>query len=220
MTRAVGYTTSMRSAARVGAAVILAAALTACSGSSSPRSAPAPASNASSAPTSFTELAARIITNVPSGFELQPDSVGSTGPSTLQKAIDDDGRPDAERALRSEGFVRGYQRLWGGTADAQIIVFLSQFETAAGARQAFERDSHDYASELPPGVKVEKFAVPGVPAHDALGIAGADSTGAAGIVYFTTDVYNVQINCNTTTPQQLQARSTAIAQAQFNRLNR
>ncbi len=219
MRRSLGYTTTMRSAARIGlAALAFALASTACSSSSTPPS--APDVNASGAPTSFDELSAHIITTVPNGFVLQPDSVGNTGPSTLEKAINDDGQPDAATALRNEGFVRGYQRLWGGPDDAQIIVFLSQFETPEGARRAFAREKGNYASELPPGVHVKKFAVPGMPADRSLGIAGSDNTGAAGIVYFTTDVYAVQINCNTTTPQRLQTRATAIAQAQFNRLNR
>ena len=67
---------------------------------------------------------------------------------------------------------------------------------------------------------VEKFAVPGMPADRSLGIAGSDKHRRGGIVYFTTDVYNVQVNCNTTTPQRLQHARLAIAQAQFNRLNR
>jgi hypothetical protein len=218
MTRNLGYTTPMRSAARIGTALVLAATLTACSSSSSPQT--TPTSIANGAPTAASELSARIVTKVPDGFALQPDSVGNTGPSDLDKAIDDDGNPDAATALRSEGFVRGYQRLWVGPGDAQIIVFLYQFETPTGARQAYTRAAGNYASELPPGVHVTKFAVPGLPTADATGIAGSDSTGAAGIVFFTTDVYSVQINCNTSAPARLKARALAIAQAQFNRLTR
>ena len=67
---------------------------------------------AGSAPHSFAALEALVISSVPVGFVAQPDAVGDTGPSDLAKAARDDGQPDALQALRAEGFVRGYQRLW------------------------------------------------------------------------------------------------------------
>ena len=56
--------------------------------------APSPASDA---------LAAKMIATVP-GHSLQPDSVGDTGPSDLNKAADDDGEPGARAVLVKDGF--------------------------------------------------------------------------------------------------------------------
>jgi hypothetical protein len=209
----------MRASVRVGAAIALVAAfLGGCSSSSSKTSGTTTtsASGASAVPTSFKELQARIVTKVPPAFIAQSPDAYDTGPSDLAKAIKDDGEPNARTVLRAEKFVRGYQRIWIGPEHAQIIVFLYQFDSSTGARQDFARSTRIFVSKTPPGG--HKFALPGVPAKQAVGIAGADKDAAAAVVYFTKGVFNVQINCNGVALPGLQAQVTAIAKDQYRRL--
>jgi hypothetical protein len=165
-------------------------------------------------------LAARIVTKVPAGFVVQPFNVGDTGPSDLAKAIRDDGARDAAVVFRTEGFVRGYQQLWSGPQQAQIIVFLYQFKSAAGARKDYLRGTRGSDAKAPRGA--HKFAVPGLPAGQAVGAAGIATDGAAAIVEFSTGVFDVQIVCNgpkvSSAVKTLQARVTSIAEDQFSRL--
>jgi hypothetical protein len=165
---------------------------------------------------SAAELEARIVTKVPSSFVEQPPAAYDTGPSDLAKAIKDDGEPNAGKLLRAEKFVRGYQRIWIGPEHDQIIVFVYQFQTDVGARQDFARSTRKLASKRPPGT--HKFVVPGLPANQVLGIAGADKDGGAALVFFTTGVFNVQVNCNGTRLDGLQARALTIAKDQLRRL--
>src|ERR671924_63589 len=58
------------------------------------------------------ELAKALEIAVPEGYILQPDQVGDTGPSDLEKAVRDDGEDDAREVLTRTRFVRGYQRMW------------------------------------------------------------------------------------------------------------
>jgi hypothetical protein len=211
------YTTRVRTPARVAAtAVIVSALLGACSSSSPKSSSSKPTAVARVAPRSFAELEARIVAKAPSGFVRQPSTAYDTGPSDLAKAIKDDGEPNAGKLLRAEKFVRGYQRIWIGPEHDQIIVFVYQFQTGAGARQDFARSTRDLTSKRPPGT--HKFVVPGLPANRAIGIAGADKNGAAALVFFTTGVFNVQVNCNGTRLEGLQTRALAIAKDQLRRL--
>jgi hypothetical protein len=205
------YTTAVRTPARVAAIVVIASALLgACSRSSSQ-----PVAVARAAPRNIAELEARIVSKVPSGFVEQSPPAYDTGPSDLAKAIKDDGEPNAGKALRSEKFVRGYQRIWIGPEHDQIIVFVYQFELN-GARRDFARSTRRFDSKPPPGG--HKFAMPGLPPEQALGIAGSDKNAAAAIVYFTTGVFNVQVNCNGSRLAGLQARAIAIARDQLRRL--
>jgi hypothetical protein len=207
----VWYTTPVRTPGRVAAIVVITSALLgACSRSSSQ-----PVAVARAAPRNVAELEARIVAKVPSGFVEQSPPAYGTGPSDLAKAIKDDGEPNAGKVLRSEKFVRGYQRIWIGPEHDQIIVFVYQFEVN-GARQDFARSTRRFNSKPPPGG--HKFAMPGLPPEQALGIAGADKNAAAAIVYFTTGVFNVQVNCNGSRLAGLQARAIAIAQDQLRRL--
>jgi hypothetical protein len=175
-----------------------------------------PTAVARAAPRTSAELEARIITKVPAAFVEQPRDAYDTGPSDLAKAIRDDGAPDAGKALRAEGFVRGYQRIWIGPEHAQIIVFIYQFESSSGARQDFARVTRGFDSKPPAGI--HKFSMPGLPKDRALGWAGGDKTGAAALVYFTSGVFNVEINCNGPRLPGLQARATALAETQLRRL--
>src|SRR6478672_4401036 len=108
----------MRAAVRAGVAVAL---VTVIFGGCS--------SDSSDVPTSFKELQARVVAKAPDGFVAQTAGVYDTGPTDLAKAVKDDGAPNAHKLLRSEGFVRGYQRIWKGPEHAGIIVFLYQFDS-------------------------------------------------------------------------------------------
>jgi hypothetical protein len=127
----------MRSFVRVGATVLLAAALGACSSSAKPGTTTFPA------PSSLNELALRVVTKLPAGFEIAPDSAGDNGGSDLAKATKDDGSPGARAAFVAEGFVRGYQRFWTKSDGSQIVVSIYQFKTQAGARKDFVRASRN-----------------------------------------------------------------------------
>ncbi len=188
---------------RIARVVVLAATLSACSSSSKPASAPVTSTTARAptsrpVPASFAELADRIITRVPSGYVQQPFDVGDTGPSDLAKAARDDGERNATQVFRSEGFVRGYQQLWVDEKQRQIIVFVYQFKTHVGARRDFARTVAAYRLKPPPGTHVQKSTLKGLPATDSLGVAGSDKTGAAALVFFTTGVFNVEVNANST----------------------
>jgi hypothetical protein len=196
----------------------------ACSSSSKPSAASVSTSTTttttttkSGAPGSFAELEARIITNVPSGFARQPDAKYDTGPSDLAKAVRDDGSKGAEKALTEEGFVGGYQRLWLGPAKAQIIVFIDQFRSAAGARADYRRGVGSYYTRPPKGT--QRFTVPGFPSSRAIGIAGAEKDGAVAVAYFTTGVFNVEMDCNGPTLAGLEKRVNAVAADQAKRLS-
>ena len=185
--------------------------------SGQPSTTAAPTPSTAVGPASDKELAALLVTEVPSGFALQLDSVGDTGPSDLAKAIRDDPTPGAARALRDEGFVRGYQRLWLGPNDAQIIVFLYQFGTEAGAVADYERSNALLPDLMPTGATT--FTVDGLPEGHSTGVVGSADGSSAALVQFTTGVYNVQVVSNAALVGGLQARVSDIAQDQFDRLS-
>lgn len=172
--------------------------------------------NASGSPTSDRELEALLVTDVPAGFELEPDGVGDTGPSDLAKAARDDDTPGVAEVLRREGFVRGYQRVWVGPDGAEIIVFVYQFQSVTGAEADFERDKPEVADGAPPGAS--RFTVEGLPADRTVGLAAMSEDGAAAVVLFTTGVYNVQVVANGPGLPGLEERASAIAKDQNARL--
>lgn len=199
------YTTQMGASVRVGVAVVfIAALLGGCS------------SGTSDVPKSFKELQARVVANAPDGFVAQSPGVYDTGPTDLAKAVKDDGAPNAGKLLRSEGFVRGYQRIWKGPEHAGIIVFLYQFHSTAGARQHFARSTREFHTKPPRGT--HKFAVPFLPATQAVGVSASDESGAGAGIEFTSGVFSVQIACEGPTLPGLQSRVLAIAKDQYNRL--
>jgi hypothetical protein len=201
----------MRAAVRIGVAVVLGAGLLgACSSSSKPTAV------ARAAPRTSAELEARITTKAAAGFVRQADDVGDTGPSDLAKAIRDNESADGGKDLRSEGFVRGYQRLWIGPGHAQVIVFVNQFKSHAGARRNFARITKGFDTKPPPGT--HKFTVPFLPADQAVAAAGADETDSAAFIQFTAGVFGVEIVCNASTLSGLQARALVVAENQYRRL--
>jgi hypothetical protein len=207
----------------VTAICLLVVLSSACSGSSGAASAPGaravePSSATSVAtttikavPSSFDELAARLISDVPAGFVMQPDAVGDTGPSDLAKAIRDDDPATAGTRLRAERFVRGYQRLWIGSRQAQIIVFVYQFAAVKGAAADFAYDKAQLASQ---SAGARPFATTGFRAGSAAAVAGTEGDKAAAIVLFTTGVFNVQIVRTAGAATDLRAGALALAIAQ------
>jgi hypothetical protein len=209
----------MRTSVRVGAIVVVAAFLGACSSSSSKSSGTTPSKPtpaARGAPRSSAELDARIVSKPPSGFVRQADDVGDTGPSDLAKAIRDQESDDGGKDLRAEEFVRGYQRLWIGPGHAQIIVFVNQFASQSGARRNFARVRKGFDTKPPPGI--HKFTVSFLPAAQVIAAAGNDKGESASFVEFTSGVFGVEIVCNGPALPGLQAQSIAIAENQFRRL--
>src|SRR5688500_10442983 len=106
---------------------------------------------------------------VPDGFVRQPDSVGDTGPSDLEKAIRDDGGDDARDILTKSRFVRGYQRMWTRTGD-EIVSYVYQFADAAGAIEYTNRLNADSLAPTE-GVSISPFGMP-----DITGAVGVTTT--------------------------------------------
>ena len=190
--------------------MIVAILLGACSSSSKPTAV------ARIAPRTAAELEARVLSKGPAGFVRQAEGVGDTGPSDLAKAARDEESADAEKLLRSEQFVRGYQRLWIGPGHEQLIVFVYQFGSPAGVRHFFTRQTKDLATKPLRGAY--KFAVPFLPTAQAVGIAGANKDAAAAVIRLRSGVFVVQVICNGSTSSGLQARALAVAEDQYRRL--
>lgn len=167
-------------------------------------------------PRSDQELAGRLVTAVPDGFVAQPDQVGDTGPSDLAKAARDDDTPGAEQTLQADGFVRGYQRLWVGADDAQVIVVLYQFASPAGATTNFGRAKAQ--STDPPVAGAAPFTVTGLPPGQSSAAAGTSGDTSAAFIVFTTGVFTGRVICNGPSLAGLQERATAVAEDQYGRL--
>lgn len=115
-------------------------------------------------------LVARLLVELPPGYERQPDDVGDTGPSDLDKAVRDDGAPDARQVLEADGFVAGYQRMWAKDQEGLIVDFVYQFSSPAGAVHYRDRTLQSLAGE--PGAT--ELAVPGVPGATGVRIVEDD----------------------------------------------
>jgi hypothetical protein len=137
-----------------------------------------------------------LVTDLPPGYQLEPDDIGTTGPTDREKAARDSYAEDADavrRALR--GFVAGYQRLWmANDGYDQVTVQLYEFETAAGA-EAFSR-----LVDADPNDGTEPFEV--------VGVAGARGTmtqyehGSTSVAQVAVGTYAVRVQAagRTTTP--------------------
>ena len=154
-------------------------------------------------------LEARLLATMPAGYQRQPDSVGDTGPSDLEKAVRDDGSPDARQVLTRDRFLGGYQRLWK-KGPGELIVFVYQFAAPAGAADYTQRPIADLRSS--PGTS--EFVVPGIPGAKGLRHTGAD--GASVVVMFARGTYASQVVVNgaDATP----AFVTKLAQQQYAKL--
>lgn len=132
-------------------------------------------------------LVPRLLAQLPPGYEQQPDNVADTGPSDFEKAVRDDGNPDARQVLQADGFVAGYQRLWSKAEDGSIIDFVYQFSGPAGAAHYLERTMATFTED---GATTE-LAVPGVPGAKGIRIAEDDEQTA--VVFLTRGPFLAQI---------------------------
>jgi hypothetical protein len=147
---------------------------------------------------------------------MQPDSFGDTGPSTLAKAIRDEGEPDAARVLARDGFARGYQRLWMNAGGDQIIVFLYQFATATGASRYYRHSVRNDLSSAPPNAT--RFAIPGLPTIRSVGIEASLKQRAVANADAATGPFVINVDCNAGSVTGLRMRLISIAREQLNRL--
>jgi len=164
---------------------------------------------------SMAELSKALEISVPDGYMLQPDEVGDTGPSDLEKAIRDDGEDDARDVLTKTRFVRGYQRMWSRSEDDEIVAYVYQFADNAGAVEYTKRLTADAGAQTD-GVTIEKFSVPGI--NGSIGVNGSDPTFATSSVTFVKGPYSVQMVINAASPTGLQSIVTALAEEQYSRL--
>lgn len=225
MTR-VGQTAAMR-ALLVGTALAVTIAATACSDKSDPvtiddpgtttTTTAEPADGCAADDKNADEMISLTVEAVPEGFELQPDDVGDTGPSNLDKAASDDGEDDAERTLTDLKFRRGYQWLWATAAEEQIVSFVYEFCNGAGARGYLERGQEIVAADP---VEPVVFDVPELEGEVAF--AGEDQGSAVAVVDMVDGPYYVRIFAYATAgslpADALNARAGAVMVAQLEQL--
>lgn len=164
---------------------------------------------------SFGDLSKALDIVVPDGYRLQPDEVGDTGPSDLEKAISDDGADDAREVFTQTRFVRGYQRMWSRSEDDEIVVYVYQFADHAGAVDYTKRLTADSGAQTD-GVSIGLFDVPAI--DGAVGVNGSDPTFATSSVTFVKGPYSAQVVVNGPSPTGLETLATALAEEQFSRL--
>lgn len=157
-------------------------------------------------PASIEEL---VVSDVPEGYELQPDDLFDTGPSDLDKAVRDaGGEPEVARQFyEDKGFVTGFQRMWVNAAGDRIIVFVYEFAEPAGATAEVER-SLALAAES--GMSSAPYPVESAPG--AQGLDAADRSLVS--ILLTSDRYVVQVVGQGTVGGLDAARATAIEVAE------
>jgi hypothetical protein len=165
-----------------------------------------------------------LASEVPAGFELQPDDVGDTGPSDLAKATADDGADDAEKALTDAGFVRGYQQLWVNGDEDEIILIVYEFKTGPGATSYQKRGEAVLAdpAQLPAGVHLTPLEVPGIAGvygtTAVIDASETDPASATAVVLFTRGVYTVQVIANGGPSAPVAERALQFSKEQFDKL--
>ena len=173
-----------------------------------------PDATASSVTKNMEDLEEALDIAVPDGYVRQPDAVGDTGPSDLEKAISDDGADDARDVLTRARFVRGYQRMWTRGGD-EIVSYVYQFADTAGAVEYTNRLNSDSLAPTE-GVSISPFDVPDI--SGALGVNTSDPTLASSSVTFVKGPYSVQLVVSGSTPTGLEGLATALAEEQHSRL--
>lgn len=133
-------------------------------------------------------LEARLLGDVPPGYEQQPDRVGDTGPSDLEKAIRDDTRPDAREVLTADRFVAGYQRLWVKQGSSNIVDFVYEFEAPEGAAHYMERMLEGLTADEDDVTAFDVAAVPG-----ARGLRTVDPEDPAAVIVLTRGRFLAQV---------------------------
>lgn len=204
-------------------AVLAALTLAGCSGGGNEKSTAegqvdnrtAAGTQSATAAKSIDELGKKLNISVPDGYMLQPDAVGDTGPSDLEKAARDDGEADARDVLTRTRFVRGYQRQWNRSEDDEIVSYVYQFADNAGAAEYTNRLTAD-AGAPTAGANIARFSVDTIPG--SVGINGSDPNFATSSVTFVKGPYSVQMVVNGSTPTGLETLVSALAEEQYSRL--
>lgn len=173
-----------------------------------------PDATVSSAADSMEDLEEALDLAVPDGFVRQPDSVGDTGPSDLEKAARDDGGDDGRDVLTKTRFVRGYQRMWTRSGD-EIVSYVYQFADTAGAVEYTNRLNTDRLAPTE-GVSISPFDVPDI--TGAVGVNTSQPTLASSAVTFVKGPYSVEIVVSGPAPTGLESLVTALAEEQYSRL--
>ena len=156
-----------------------------------------------------------VLKVAPSGYDRKPDALADTGPTDLEKAVGDDaltGEGDARRALKLNGFLRGYQRQWSTEpAVSQNFVYVYQFATPEGAARYL---THWTAAATAGASRAGPVPfAPSLPG--AVGLKANDSRGSSGIVLFSKGPYAVQaVSTGAADVDQADA-TTALAFAQY-----
>jgi hypothetical protein len=193
----------------------------------------APAATGSKAIRTSADLEPLLIRTVPAGFEQQPDDVGDTGPSDLDKAASDDGddedNHEGRDVLVANGFVAGYQRLWAkgvttgedgepnvDEAD-EIVDFLYCFKTAEGAAAYMQRSVDGNEESVAPEDHVTTFTVSGIPGSKGW-VGGSTEDGYGAVVLFTKGGFMVQLVMSGATTADYRGLVSALTRDQYGRL--
>ncbi|MGY1739848.1 MULTISPECIES: hypothetical protein [unclassified Blastococcus] len=205
-------------------AALLAVPATACGtedGGDAARAA-APAA-AAATPETAEELAALLVTEVPSGLARVPDA--DVDPPAGEKSIEDVAGyaddPDYERGvLEDYGYRYGWERFWGTPGGTVTSVFVDQFADAAGAA-AYAGDlaadgadfyagllRHDPA-QLPEGCRLLTVERPD---------PGSRVTGPAAFAWCSSGVFSVAVSAVAGTVQAATDEVTALVPEQLDRL--
>lgn len=172
---------------------------------------PAAEAQSTDAARNMRELSELLEISVPEGYMLQPDEVGDTGPSDLEKAVADDGGDDARDVLTRTRFVRGYQRMWSASEDDEIISYVYQFADNAGAVEYTDRLTADSGAPTEGG-PIGTFSVPTI--AGSIGVNRSDPGFATSSVTFVKGPYSVQVVVNGSSPAGLESLVTALAEEQ------
>jgi hypothetical protein len=159
-------------------------------------------------------VAALLLTDVPSGFARQPDSVADTGPTNLTKAIQDEVAANAAQVLRQTGFVSGYQRAWADAGQVrQDIIFLYRFATAAGAAQYANNRAAEVRFQSVGAINAFAVFLP-----SGIGLHSETPESSFAAVTFSKGVYAVEALSTNGVKEDQSPAAAALANAQFQRL--
>ncbi len=156
-------------------------------------------------------LAGLLMKTVPAGYTRQADSLEGGGPLDLAAAVNDDPGPGAQATLTKDGFVQGYEREWTNASGQDIIVFLYQFRTPAGA-EAYGTSAVATAKSV---IKPEPttFAVTAIPG--AIGLTGGDGGNYTSQIEFTKGTYLFNAIADGPASDGLAPTAQQVANAQY-----
>lgn len=106
---------------------------------------------------------------------------GRHRPVDFEKAVRDDGSPDARRVLEADGLVAGCQRLWTRDEGGTIIGFVYRFSAPNGAEHYRDRTLASLREETE-GARVSEMSVPDVPGARGVRIVEDDEHTAVAFV--------------------------------------